>query len=396
MQYKKSILTGIGFLFFIAVTKGQTLENARRLWLQNDLARAKAAIDSFTQQYPQQAAGWLLQANIAYSIAAAPQWQNLLPDGYMEAFYALSKAAQANPSFTDSILNKSHYELPQQLYDKLSAQGVATFNTAIDQKDRQVFKTAFAIFRNANRISFWLHEKNENFPALDTANLYYSTMAAINAEDESNAILLAQKTALYNIATDSRNLDWKNIYQWLVYQYRKENNAPYFLKYAALGKSLFPASDYFTLSEIDWYRQRGQYKEMMNAYQNLFATFGKQDRYMLAYGGDWLNAIYNNHSGIAETYKERDNNAAQLIAVLINYLKNNPGSTTARLILAKTFINRTTDAAKQKAKAASSKRSNQQHQWLQSARKLLNEIVEQFPSAERMEAKELLGKVSHR
>src|SRR6266550_1222263 len=105
--YKKSILLGIGFLFFTVVVKAQEPTSARLFFQQQQLEKAKESVDSFVQMNGNNAAGWLLKARIYNAISQDQNLKDLVADGRMDAFQALQKAVVLNKIYVDGELKPS-------------------------------------------------------------------------------------------------------------------------------------------------------------------------------------------------------------------------------------------------------------------------------------------------
>ena len=333
--YKKSILTSIGFLFFMGFLKAQQPNNARLLFEQQDVAAAKQSIDSFVLTNAGSAAGWLLKARIYNAISKDQNLKDLVADGRMDAFIALQKAMQLNKPYTQQELAALQYSLPFDIYNGYTDDGLTWYNAGAESNDKNSFSTALDKFKKAGMVSRLIFTNGWGLTAFDTANTYYAARAAIMAGKEEDAFLLAKKIADAGITQSLTTKTMERIYEWLAYYYKKQKDGNNLLKYARMSTFYFPADVYFNLILVDWYRQQQDYSNMFTQYQQLFTKQPGNSKYQLAYLNDVFNYLFNNKVPIT--------NRADYENILDNgltaFVKSNSTSVAARLLLAKLYFN---------------------------------------------------------
>ncbi len=104
----------------------------------------------------------------------------------------------------------------------------------------------------------------------------------------------------------------------------------------------FQALSYFNLSYIDWYRHQKDYTNLLAQYKMLFAKDDANFKYELDYYNDIYNCLY--QSKVETTGRQQYETI--LSNGLTTYLKLNPASIAARLLLGKFYINQATDVNK--------------------------------------------------
>jgi hypothetical protein len=378
--YKKSIIFIIGFLFFIAFVKAQHLNLPRQLLQQKDFARAQEAIDSFVQLHDGDAEGWLLKATIYTAISKDAAAKELVADARLEAFMALQKAMQINGTGTNEQLKNEQYNLPFDLYNGYTNQGVAYFNAGAERNDKASYAEALNNFKKASLVGNYITTNQWGLSAIDSNNLYYCAKAAINAGKEDDAALFAKKIADAGITQSLANKGFESIYQWLVYNYKQRQDGDNLLKYATLGTKQFPVSVYFNLIYIDWLRQQKDYSNMFALYQEVFKIQPNNSKYKLAYYNDVFNYLYQSGGPVSNQIKYEK----VLSAGLPQYFKANPASAEGRLLLGKFYINLANDVAKQSlanpaanAKVLNGYKTAQRNLLLKSNKYLL-EVINKF------------------
>lgn len=371
-ENKKSILISIGFLFFTGQLKAQEPAYARQLFEEKSFAAAKQSADSFVQNNPGNAAGWLLKARIYNAISKDQSLKDMVADGRMDAFLALQKAVQLNKQYTEREIS---FSLPFDLYNGYTNEGLQYFNAGVDGNNKNNFTTALDKFKKAAMVSRWIYSNGWGLTSFDTANIYYSARAAMMAGKEEDAFLFAQKIADAGITQSSSGVTYNSIYQWLAFYYKKQKDGDNLLKYAGLGMNGYTNDPYFNLILIDWYRQQQDYTYLFAQYDQLFA---KQpgSKYQLAYLNDVFGYLYSSKATVNNNPGYQD----ILSRGLKDYLKTNSASTEARLLLAKFYIN----LAMQKQAA----NKNSAQQLLMRSNIYLKEITVHFCSTAPKDCKE--------
>lgn len=389
--YKKPIIFIIGFLFFMGFCKAQNLSTARAFFEEKDFARAKELVDSFVLINENNAEGWLLKANIYTAISKGAALKYLVADAGMEAFEALKKAKQLNSDFVTDQLKPTHYNLPFDLYNGYTNEGLAYFNAGAERNDKGSYSEALNKFKNAGLVSNYIYNNGWGLSAIDTSNIFYSAKAAINAGKETEALYFAKKIADAGITKSAASKGFESIYQWLVYYYKQQKDAENFNKYAAIAMQTFPSSVYFNLIMIDWLRQQNDYPKLFDAYTTLLKK-QYDKKYQFAYLNDVYNYLYQSKVEITDKVFYE----SVLRNELIQFLKSNISSIEARLLMGKFYINKANDVGKEMmlrsttdAKVMNGYKKAQRN-FLLKSNLYLKEIVNKFSKINRVVYKEAL------
>ena len=376
IRYKRSILFGIGFLFFTLAVKAQQLTSAKQFFQQQQLAKAEESVVSFLVLNGSNAEGWLLKAKICNAISQDQNLKDLLADGRMDAFQALQKAVLLNKTYVDGELKPS-YSLVFELYNGYTDDGVAYFNAGAERNDKGSYAEALSRFKKAGLVGRFIYDKGWGLAATDSNNLYYCACAAINAGKEEDAFLFTKRIADGSITQTATHKDFELLYKWLAFYYKQQKDGDNLTRYTQLGIRNFPASVYFNLIQIDWLRQQQDYAGMLANYKEVFKKQPNNNAYQLAYCNDIFNYLYQN-----KPVPNRALYEGKLSAGLLQYIKTNPSTADGRLLLGKFYINQATDAAKtNKAKEKS---------LLQQSNKYLTEIINKFPGTNKVVYNEAL------
>ncbi len=384
--YKKRIsILVLGLIFFLPGTEAQNLVKVQQLWQQHELAASREQVDSYTAAQPNDVEGWLLKARIFNAISSDAVLQNSVADGRMEAIQALQKAVKLNLDRVTNELKKDSFAMPFQLYNGYSDDGIAVFNTAAEVNDKALYLEALNLFKKASLIGTIIYTNKWGLQAIDTNNLYYSAKAAIRAEKTEEAVDLIKKIADAHINETAANKGFESLYQWLVFNYRKQNNEAAMNKYTALANVAFPLSPYFRLNYIDWLREQKKYHQLYPNYKALFDRGFNKAEYRYAFLLDIYNYIYGENgtdvTGSAMDYRKL------LEEQLTIYTRQNPAAVNGKLLFGKFYINQAADWQKKILVTADAKTINTYRKnieaSLRSSNKYLREITDKFPNTDR-------------
>jgi hypothetical protein len=318
----------------------QDLATAKKLWEEKRMMASKEAIDGYLEEAgAEDAEGWLLKAAIYSAISTDPQLKYLVADGRMDAFSAIKKAAALNQKWVTEQLTASKFELLQVIYKGCTSDGVAFFNAgALDFFKKAVSVSDFVLLQGWKTV----------FQPNDTVLLYNITQSAINAQREDDAVLYGRKLAgkgIYSAGMYSK-ADFENIYQWLVNYYHIKKDGPNLQLYAAKGAKIYPKSLYFTTISINNYRETGNYKQMVQAYEAAVKRFPQNHSLRYIFCNDLFNYIYS--VSVTETIPIR---LKKLLYVTLTwhlqtYILQEPDSASAILLLGKHYYNKSVDLLK--------------------------------------------------
>ena len=86
-------------------------------------------------------------------------------------------------------------------------------------------------------------------------------------------------------------------YQWLTLHYKEAKDEANMMKYANLGKKLFPNEDYFDLVLIDYYRDKKDNAALFAKYNELVTKRPDSLMYHFNYANDIFGYLYNGDAG---------------------------------------------------------------------------------------------------
>jgi hypothetical protein len=370
--YKKSMLTGIGFLFFIVTVNAQDGTAIKNMLQQKNYAHAKEAVDKLVVEKETEE-NYFLKAVVYDSIAKSQFADGLLADARWQAFLALQKAALVYKQYV--------YEKGKYLCDDLTLgfinEGLANFNAAADRNNKAGFETAWTFFKKASAINEFGYALKWDSAAVNPLLLLLLAKSSIYAEKESDALVYCKKIIDNNPAGKPLVTGNEIIYQWLLYYYSNRKDEENFDKYLPLAKAAYPANQYFFLAEMDWLRQQQYYTRLFKKYQDLIKAEPGNLQYRLAFSTDIFNSLWPVKNAGA-TIK-----ATELVIILKPLIANKQTDIKASLLLAKTYINMAQDVLVKK----------ERQNYLQLSNKYLRQIINAKENAnkpERKEAKQLM------
>lgn len=154
------------------------------------------------------------------------------------------------------------------------------YNDAIKAYNANNFESSFNNFRNALATEEFIRGKNLvypgiSFPALDTGLILNIAAAATKAKLEDSAM------AYYSRLADAKvkGENYIEIYQVLIDYYDRKKDDANKAKYIAIGRELYPDSDYWYDAELSGIRE--DKPKLFTKYQEL--TKANPDNYFLTY-----------------------------------------------------------------------------------------------------------------
>jgi hypothetical protein len=194
------------------------------------------------------------------------------------------------------------------------------YNAAIKNFNKKNFDASYKAFRAAYDVENYIKNKkfeytNFSFPSLDT-NLILNTAAAA-----TKAGLTDSAMAYYSILANAKLSDsmYIEIYQILVDHYGKKNDIANRNKYLALGKELYPTSDYWY--DVDLQPLENDKPKLIAKYEELLATNPKSYYLTYNYAVELYNYLYANENKPADAAAYQ----SKLEPAIINALKVKAG-----------------------------------------------------------------------
>ncbi len=185
---------------------------------------------------------FILKATI-YSALAADSATALTPEAATlrnEAEAAFKKYQEMDPKM-ELIKDPVYQNAPIRIYSSL-------FSAGYKQYEEKKWAEAFETFKRVDAYSKVLSEQKLLNSALDTNVVI---LAGITAESSGNK---AEAAKYYQKLADAKitGANYESVYRFLVTHYFTNKDMDNFEKYKALGKEMYPQSDFFTYDKTDF------------------------------------------------------------------------------------------------------------------------------------------------
>lgn len=244
-QMKKVILLAGVAVFSTAAAFAQRYDDIKTALTIGQIAKAKEMYDknSANEKFFNKPEGYLLKAALYSNLAVDSSRAAEADKNRAEADAALAKYKELDAGM--KLLEDPLYRnTPFNLY-------AAYFNAGIADINSKNYEGAYEKFKQTVDYSELLIAKKIMDKQMDTAAVYYAGLLAENTKRPEEALkyytrLSDAKIKEYNDAS------YESIYQGLVRHYATKNDNANFEKYRALGKELYPQSDFFTYSMLDF------------------------------------------------------------------------------------------------------------------------------------------------
>jgi predicted Zn-dependent protease len=307
----KKLIFSLLFIFLVTLTHAQDMKKAKSYLDAKQLDKAKTEIDGVLAKSPNDGEANYLKARIYEEIAASDQYKSLVTgDARGEAFEAFKKAiADSSNMKVKLAIMKDQYAGIFNLYTGYYEAGAAAFNAAAPTGNKAGFEDAMNLFIKADNTGQYITEnKWSNIAHVDTTLVLNIAKAALNAGKNDVALTYFKELADAHINGTkdggAGNAAFILPYQWLTLHYKDAKDEINMLKYAALGKQLFPENDYFDLVLIDYYRDKKDNKALFAKYDELVAKSPDSLMYHFNYANDIFGYLYNSDEGVVVTGKD--------------------------------------------------------------------------------------------
>ena len=186
--------------------------------------------------------GWYTKGIVYYNLGIDSTRTADGKDYKGESFAAFQKYYEMDPTNKMGTLEQNARLF--QLYDNYYNAGVKGFNDKNFEASYKNFSNALAVedFINAKKFTY----NGQALPALDTSLILNVAAAASKANQQDSAMGYYRRLADARITGEQ----YMEIYQLLVDHYGKKNDEANKQKYLALGKELYPKSDYWYEMEL--------------------------------------------------------------------------------------------------------------------------------------------------
>jgi hypothetical protein len=306
----KKVFFTLLFSSFATMIFAQDIKDAKSYLEKKQLDKAKTEIDGYVAKSPNDGEGLYYKAKIYDQIASSDQFKSLAPDAREQALEAFKKAAADSANVKlKLIIIKDQYAPIFNLYTGYYEAGANAFNAAAPAGNKAGFEDAMNLFIKADNVGHYIAEnKWSKIPEVDTTLVLNIGKAALNAGKKDVALNYFTKLADANITGTKGggegNAAFILPYQWLTLYYKDAKDETNMMKYANLGKKLFPDNDYFDLVMIDYYRDKKDNDALFAKYNELVTKRPDSLMYHFNYANDIFGYIYNGDEGVVIKSKD--------------------------------------------------------------------------------------------
>jgi tetratricopeptide (TPR) repeat protein len=278
----KSILLTVLVAIAGLSLNAQSLDKAKEFLKANKLTDAKTQIDGVLAdaKNAKNADAWFYKSKIYEGIAASDQLKAQFPDARAQAFEALKNYV----AFDDKkliLLQLDQYKVINEIYQSYFQLGAADYNSG-------KYNDALENFRGAIDASTFMTEKGWVNMKIDTTSNIYAGISAEKAKKRDTAAIYYGRLADAKIA----GTNMIEIYKWLANYYSADkNDQDDALKYAGIGRELYPNDSSWKDIEVnvydnqlDLYRKNGNKDSLFAAYDRVVAKFPNNNIFLYNYG----------------------------------------------------------------------------------------------------------------
>lgn len=344
----KKIVLPVLFSFLVTLTFGQDIKKANSYVNDKKYEKAKTEIDGILAKDPNNTEALYLKSKVYSAMADSSAFKSLFTgDPYQESLDAFKKAiADSNNMKVRLLVVKDNYQPIFGVYAGYYGEAANAFNdaaTSNNKPDTAGFAKAMDLFIKANEVGQYISQnKWATIGKVDTTLVLNIAKSALNAKKDETArkyfkeIADAHIKGLHN-AADTADPSFELPYQWLTLDYKQAGDSVNMVKYADIGKQLFPKDDYFDLVEMDFYREKENHAALFKEYDDLTARNPDSLRNHLNYATEIFSYLYNSDEGTAISNKEELLN--KLKAQLDKAIALDPNNSSVNLLYAQYYYN---------------------------------------------------------
>lgn len=345
----KRIVLPFLFTFLVTLTFGQDVKKATKYVNDKNYEKAKTEIDGILAKDPANSEALYLKSKVYTLMADSSAYKNLFTgDPYSEAFDAFKKAmADSNNNAVTLLVIKDNYAPIFGIYSGYYGEAASAFNDAANSSnkpDTAGFAKAMDLFIKANDAGQYIGQnKWANIGKVDTTLVLNIAKAALNAKKNDSArkyfkeIADAKIGGLHN-DTNTPDPSFALPYQWLTLDYKQAGDSANMVKYATLGREVYPKDDYYDFVEMDFYRENGDHADLFKKYDELTARNPDSIRYHLNYATEIFSYIFSSDEGTVIPNKDQLLNTLQ--SQLDKTLAIEPNNGSANLLYAQYYYNK--------------------------------------------------------
>lgn len=248
---KKILLFATLIAFSATGVFAQKYDEIKTALSSGKIAEAKKLFDkgSTNEKFYKKPEGYMIAATIYSNLALDSALAAEASKNKTEAETALNKYKEMDPEMK-LLEDPAYRNTPFNLY-------AYYYNTGITNINNQAYEAAYENFKQTVDYSELLIQKKIMDKQMDTAAIYYAGLLAENTKHYDDALkyynrISDKKIKEYAPAGSSQSTSYETVYQGLVRYYANKNDNANFEKYKALGKELYPESEFFTYTMLDF------------------------------------------------------------------------------------------------------------------------------------------------
>jgi Tfp pilus assembly protein PilF len=345
----KRIVLPLLFTFLVAITFGQDVKKANKYVNDKNYEKAKTEIDGILAKDPTNSEALYLKSKVYTLMADSSAYKNSFTgDPYDEAFDAFKKAmADSNNPQVTLMVVKDNYSPVFGIYSGYYGEAASAFNAAANSNnkpDTVGFAKAMDLFIKANDAGQYIgRNKWAIIGKVDTTLVLNIAKAALNAKKNDSARKYFQEIADAHIGglhndTNTPDPSFALPYQWLTLDYKQAGDSANMVKYANLGREVYPKDDYYDFVEMDFYREKGDHADLFKKYDQLTTRNPDSIRYHLNYATEIFSYIFSSDEGTVISNKDQLLNTLQ--SQLDKALAIEPNNGSANLLNAQYYYNK--------------------------------------------------------
>lgn len=303
---KKILLAGTLFLMMVSAAFSQDTKKLKQYLDAKQYDKAKAEVDAAITKNPNDPLALYYKSKVYATLASDAQFAATVPDAREQAFEAFKKAlATDKDNKVTFALTQDQFKPIFDVYTGYYDAGATAFNNAASSGNKADFEKALTMFKNSDMVGQYIFQNKWALSELDTQLVLTIGKAAINAGKKDEALTYLKRLADAKVVATVNDKDSYQLpYQWLSFHYKEINDEANFLKYAALGKQLFPKDDYYDAVMLDYYRDKKDYDALFKKYEEIVAAHPDSVQYHFNYANEAFIYVYNSDAGTKINNKE--------------------------------------------------------------------------------------------
>jgi tetratricopeptide (TPR) repeat protein len=268
------------------------------------LETAKTSIDKLMQDPKAQAKaeGWMWDMVVYAGLYADDKLRAKYPRPELVADSAFERYHALDPTYK-LVVDNSQQTFAGQMYSESFNFGVSTYN-------QKKYDSSFYFFKLAVKYSDVIFKNKwskDTTLSMDTLSILYAGVTADKIGNRDEAAKYYGRIASNKIAKIASN-DMIDIYKWLADYYEQKKDKASAFAYLTLGQQVFPADQYWPVTELDYWRKDGNKDSLFATYDQVCKQYPTNYLFFYNYGLEVYQYASDTTSG------HRPANADELVA----------------------------------------------------------------------------------